>query len=157
MKWDFYRAMSEEEFRILREQGFEATFRRAWKYFSTDPRYIAIVVNELNYGACPEVKYSRVAKFEIRFRKGAEKFMRFFRERGFLNVAMHKNAVTFIEEFKWKELKKDKLPEPKPVLIWVSRKGRIVKVYSEKKAKEILTNMGSGVKRILFINHDKEL
>lgn len=152
MELVLYRAMCEEEFQILKERGFNSTFRKGWKFFSTNPEYIYIVTHELNYNLIPDIKYSRVVRYTIVFRDFPERYIRFFTERGYTNVMINCRALPFISAVEWKEVDKEALPEPKPALVWTSKSGRVVKVFSLKKAMQIWNNMRSARQRVLHVD-----
>ena len=130
-----YRAMSREEFETLRSEGFEATFRRRWKYFTMNPEYIGIVMHEANYGGGVKGKYEVPVRFEFLFKYGLDELARIgvvkvFCERGYTTVAMRVAVVGYIENMKWSVM--DSVPIPKPLYTWVSKSGRVVMVFSER-------------------------
>jgi len=152
-----YRAMSREEYNILIEKGFEATFRKRWKYFTLDPEYIYIIFHEPNYGLCPKIKYHVAVEFNILFSKPLEWLLRndvirVFRERKkYTTIAMKNIAPYHIEKLEYRVVDPDKLPEPEPVLIWINKHGKIRKVYRRDKALTIL-NQIKNPERILYIS-----
>ena len=146
-----YRAMSKEEFNVLRERGFNSTFRKGWKWFATDPRYVYIVTHELNYNLTPETKYTRVVQFDIEFHDIPSHFVRFFCERGYMNVAINRIALSLVKSVSWTELDKDSLPQPEPMLMWISH-GKTIQVFDKRKAVKIFKNMIRARMRIIHIH-----
>ncbi len=144
--------MSEEEFNTLKSRGFHSTFRKGWKFFSTNPEYTYIVTHELNYNLVPDIKYARVVKFTITFRDIPEDYVRFFRERGYTNVMINCGALPFISSVTWEEVDKDALPKPKPALTWITKSGRVAEVFSLKKAKQIWEKMRGARQRVLHVD-----
>jgi len=147
-----YRAMCEEEFKILKERGFRSTFRKGWKFFSTNPEYTYIVTHELNYNLIPDVKYARVVRFTITLRDVPGAYVRFFTERDYTNVMINCGALPFISSVTWKEIDKDALPRPKPALTWITKSGRVAEVFSLKKARQIWEKMKSARQRVLYVD-----
>ncbi len=152
-----YRAMSREEYNILVEKGFGATFRKRWKYFTLNPEYIYIIFHEPNYGLCPKIKYHVALKFRFRFTKPIiwlirNDLIRVFMERKkYVTVAMRRTIPYYIETIEYRKIDPDKLPSPEPLLIWTNKRGEIREVFREDKAKTILSQLKHR-ERIIYVS-----
>lgn len=150
-----YRAMSKDEYRTLIEKGLFATWRRKWKFFTTSLEYLCIVIDELTYGYCPDIKYSVQVRFDFILNKPLEECegVRIFKERGYVNVAMSRKAFQYIITYIATRLEREYVLKhcPKPVLVYVSKRGRICKIYSRKKAIKIL-QQGLKQNKIIELN-----
>ena len=63
------------------------------------------------------------------------------------------NFGKYIDNIKFEELNKDKLPKLKPVLKWQSQNGKIVELYDINKAKKIINEMNKrGLSRIIYLD-----
>jgi len=152
-----YRAMSKREKELLETRGFSATFSKGgWKWFATSPDYVFMVVNEFNYGMCPELKYTEIVEFEIDFDSAMpQSLVKKKMERGYLNIAIDGRALAWIKSVKWRLIDKSELPAVEPKLMWISQSGRIVEIYSIKKALELISQFGKrGFERIVHISCD---
>jgi hypothetical protein len=154
MELILFRAMSNKEFKILKNKGFNYTFKRRYKWFAQDLRYISIVMNEVGYGKCPEMKYHNIIKFIIKLKEITPlKWLHLKKEREFINIGMHYECIKYIDNIKFEELNKDKLPKLKPVLKWQSQNGKIVELYDINKAKKIINEMNKrGLSRIIYLD-----
>ena len=66
---------------------------------------------------------------------------------------MHYECIKYIDNIKFEELNKDKLPKLKPVLKWQSQNGKIVELYDINKAKKIINEMNKrGLSRIIYLD-----
>lgn len=106
-----YRAMSVDEFEVLVNQGFAATFKRRWKYFTLELVYIGIILDELDYGLWKD-KYRVVVEFIVTFKLPLKKLVemglvRVLGERGFTNIAMSRGVLGYIESISWTRLHPD--------------------------------------------------
>jgi len=152
-----YRAMNREEYRTLIEEGFEATFKRRWKYFTMDPEYIYIIFHEPNYGLCPKIKYHIALRFRFQFIKPItwllkNDLIRIFMERKkYMTIAMRRTIPYYIKTIEYEEIDPDKLSRPEPLLIWRNKKGETRMVFREDKAKTILSQLKHR-ERIIYIS-----
>lgn len=142
--------MSNEEFNILQKHGFNSTFKRAIKYFATDKRYIYIILNELNYGKCPSMKYQKIVEFDVEISDWHD--IKILKERGFTNLAITTNALANIHVKKWREISRNELPSPEIYLLWISRNGNICKIFSKRKAINTIRGFKSALNRIIYVH-----
>jgi len=154
MELILFRAMCNKEFEILKNKGFEHIFKRRYKWFAQDLRYISIIMNEVGYGKCPEMKYHNIIKFIIKLKENVPlKWLYLKKEREFINIGMHYECIKYIDNIKFEKISKDELPKLKPLLKWQSQSGRVVELYDVKKVKKMLNEMGKrGLNRIIYID-----
>lgn len=152
-----YRAMHRDEYNQLVSEGFEATFKRKWKYFTLTPEYICVIFSEPNYGLCPQLKYHVAVEFNVEFTKPLEylverDIVHVYRERKkYITLAMSHLAPYYIKRITWRRIDPKTLPCPEPYLVWRNRRGIIRRVYRRDKALTVLRNL-KHPERIIYIN-----
>ena len=153
-EYTLYRVMSRDEYRVLEGEGFAATFRRRWKFFTMDAVYAAVLLREFDYGGL-RGEYRVPVEFRIVSSVPLEMLVdlgvaRVYPERGCRTVALSLSALGFFERVEWRRLGVDELPEPEPLLAWLSKRGRVRMVYRRDKALRILASLKP--ERIIYVS-----
>lgn len=157
-----YRAMCDEEFKILQTEGLVNTYTKkngmhyGGKWFASDLGYISIILNDDEYNL-KNVRgelYTHVVKLRLRMPEYVFNKFRAKSENGYVNYRIPYNYACMIEVISVEELDVDKVREIEtPLMYYHSSKGKWIKIWRYSKLKHFAWNANTS-KNAYYVRAD---